>query len=82
MLYNNNNNIIALYIYNVIRYGTPQDANCKPGEESPGLSAAIGRYIESLAAYSIISYLLGIKDRHNGNVMLTASGTCYQRIGV
>ena len=41
---------------------------------STALQAAIKEYVRSLAGYSIVSYLLDIKDRHNGNVMIDSAG--------
>jgi phosphatidylinositol kinase/protein kinase (PI-3 family) len=44
----------------------------RPGSES--LEAARRRFAQSLAGYSIVAYLLALKDRHNGNIMITSEG--------
>lgn len=42
--------------------------------DSVGFRAALQNYIASQAAYSIVAYLLAIKDRHNGNIMIDKDG--------
>ncbi|KAI2630894.1 phosphatidylinositol 3 [Hypoxylon sp. NC1633] len=44
----------------------------KPGSEP--YKAAVDAFKRSLAAYSIISYILQLKDRHNGNVLIDNEG--------
>jgi Phosphatidylinositol 3- and 4-kinase/PH domain len=44
------------------------------GPTSKAFAAAQRNFMQSLAGYSIISYLLGLKDRHNGNIMIDTSG--------
>jgi phosphatidylinositol 4-kinase len=46
-------------------YGDPSGKSFK---------AAQRNFMTSLAAYSIVSYLLGLKDRHNGNIMIDTRG--------
>lgn len=54
---------LVQYFSNV--YGAPS---------SPDFRAAQRRFIESMAAYSLVSYVLLLKDRHNGNILLNAEG--------
>ncbi|EST09239.1 Phosphatidylinositol 3-/4-kinase, catalytic domain protein [Kalmanozyma brasiliensis GHG001] len=55
----------TLYDHFLAAYGPPTSA---------GFVAARDRFMRSLAGYSIISYLLQIKDRHNGNILVDNEG--------
>lgn len=38
------------------------------------LEKAIQNFLESLVGYSLVSYFLGLKDRHNGNILIDNEG--------
>jgi len=44
------------------------------GDGTPAHRNAQRNFVESMAGYSIISYLFQLKDRHNGNLLLDSEG--------
>lgn len=57
----------GLYEYFITKFGP---------EDSIEFQNARNNFVKSLAGYSIISYLLQFKDRHNGNIMYDDQGHC------
>lgn len=57
----------GLYEYFISKFGN---------ENTIEYQRARNNFVKSLAAYSVISYLLQFKDRHNGNIMYDAQGHC------
>ncbi|CAN6609478.1 phosphatidylinositol 4-kinase Stt4p [Trichomonascus vanleenenianus] len=55
----------GLYEYFTTKHG---------GEDSIEFQQARNNFVKSLAAYSVISYLIQFKDRHNGNIMYDNDG--------
>ncbi|KAL3584281.1 hypothetical protein D5086_015342 [Populus alba] len=46
----------------------------KFGENSPSFKLAQRNFVESMAGYSLVCYLLQVKDRHNGNLLMDEDG--------
>ncbi|WFC97413.1 1-phosphatidylinositol 4-kinase [Malassezia yamatoensis] len=55
----------TLYDHFVQTYGEPHTMRFRQAQK---------RFAESLAGYAIVSYLLQIKDRHNGNILVDTEG--------
>ncbi|KAG5241946.1 phosphatidylinositol kinase beta [Salix suchowensis] len=46
----------------------------KYGENSSSFKLAQRNFVESMAGYSLVCYLLQVKDRHNGNLLMDEDG--------
>ena len=51
--------------YFELAYGPPSGQDFKRAQNN---------FMHSLVGYSLVSYLLGLKDRHNGNIMINTKG--------
>ncbi len=58
------------------RFATLQDHYTKTfgAPDSDAYQRALDCFVRSLAAYSTISYILQLKDRHNGNILIDSHG--------
>ncbi|KAJ2255063.1 Phosphatidylinositol 4-kinase pik1alpha (PI4-kinase)(PtdIns-4-kinase) [Coemansia sp. RSA 455] len=55
----------TLYNYFVTSYGTPDTQRFRDAQDN---------FMRSLVSYSLITYVLQIRDRHNGNILLDTVG--------
>ncbi|KAJ2876947.1 Phosphatidylinositol 4-kinase pik1alpha (PI4-kinase)(PtdIns-4-kinase) [Coemansia aciculifera] len=55
----------TLYNYFVTSYGTPDTQRFRDAQDN---------FMRSLVSYSLITYVLQIRDRHNGNILLDTAG--------
>ncbi|KAJ1891087.1 Phosphatidylinositol 4-kinase pik1alpha (PI4-kinase)(PtdIns-4-kinase), partial [Kickxella alabastrina] len=55
----------TLYNYFVTSYGTPDTQRFREAQDN---------FMRSLVPYSLITYILQIRDRHNGNILLDTDG--------
>lgn len=55
----------TLYSYFVTTYGTP---------DTEAFREAQNNFMRSLVSYSLITYVLQIRDRHNGNILIDTDG--------
>eukprot|EP01091_Cochliopodium_minus_P010362 TRINITY_DN2721_c1_g1_i1.p1 TRINITY_DN2721_c1_g1~~TRINITY_DN2721_c1_g1_i1.p1 ORF type:complete len:884 (+),score=279.68 TRINITY_DN2721_c1_g1_i1:127-2778(+) len=55
----------TIYKFFLQTYGSPHSQNFKIAQRN---------FIESLAGYTIATYILQVKDRHNGNILLDKDG--------
>ncbi|KAL0587526.1 hypothetical protein ABG067_002822 [Albugo candida] len=64
----------TLYEYFQAAYGDTRSMTVSKYVAEVGLEEARNNFINSMAAYSLVSYILLLKDRHNGNILLNAQG--------
>ncbi|KAJ1971407.1 Phosphatidylinositol 4-kinase pik1alpha (PI4-kinase)(PtdIns-4-kinase) [Dimargaris xerosporica] len=57
--------VFTLYDYYLLEYGAPN---------TDGFLKAQDNFMRSLVGYSLITYILQLKDRHNGNILVDKEG--------